>query len=42
VGYVEALVEAGVAVVHVDPANGAFSVSASSLRALHERVVGSL
>lgn len=38
VGYVEALAEAGVVMVHVDPANGAFSVAASSLRALHARV----
>lgn len=42
VGYVEALVEAGVAVVHVDPSNGAFSVTATSLRALHARVTGGL
>lgn len=40
VGYVESLVEAGVAMLHVDPSNGAFSVAASSLRAVHDRVVG--
>lgn len=40
VGYVDALVTVGVAMIHVDPSHGAFSVAAPSLRALHERVSG--